>query len=109
MIQLIVIFLIILVMIVTARLQVWYFSYRREKDKREEVQSIYVMNLREREECELNRQGFIVFIRFLFLLSLFVSFLKKYLINCFNTVKLQKRQIFSNYLDYKVIRKDINN
>ena len=91
------------VAIVLVRVQIWHSSYIREKKKEEKDVSMYVMNLEEQEECRLKQQGFISFLRFLFLLSITTSFIKEVWVGFIVKFKVAKKEVMNNVM-YKVIR-----
>lgn len=84
--------------------QKWYSAYLREKKEVEQYQNIYVKNLQEMEEFRLNQQGFISFIRALFLFSLTGNFIKQVLKKWLIKVKLAKRQAVTESI-YSIIKK----
>ena len=95
---------VILVLLIFIPAQKWYASYRREQEQENRYKEFYVMNLEERKEHDLNLQGFISFIRFLFLLSIFGTFLKEvYYRWVFKFQSIKKLAINSTL--YKVIKK----
>lgn len=98
------IILILIFLIMLTISQKWYSSYLRERKEREKYMETYVMNLKEREEYYLNQQGFISFVRFLFLLSLLSTFLKDIVSSFLRKVNTTKRTI-SNSVFYKAVKK----
>jgi uncharacterized membrane protein len=94
--------LIVFLLIIPA--QKWYASYLREKKEEEEYKKYYVMNLEERKEHDLNNQGFISFVRFLFLLSILGTFLKEVFERWRLKFLLMKKLAINSTL-YKVIKK----
>ena len=96
--------LIVLLLLVLVSSQRWHASYEREKKDKEKYMETYVMNLREREEHNLGQQGFISFVRFLFLLSILGSFIRG-LWNGFILKVNLVRGSNINLILYKIIRK----
>jgi|UniRef100_A0A7C3WLD5 hypothetical protein len=91
--QLIIILILFLFMTFLLNSQRWYNSYLKEKDKKRKDLEIYVMNLKERQMFEMEKQGFVTFVRFLFLLSLFPSFIKNLVRSLIIEIKFVKNSM----------------
>lgn len=103
--ELILIVVIICLTILSVHAQKWHGYYLKNKVEEKKYFDVYVMNLEERKDYELSQQGFVSFVRFLFLLSLTGNFIKELFRRFYIRVKLARRYAINDVL-YRLIRED---
>jgi len=94
-----------LLAILGVQAQKWHSSYLKERAEEKKYFDVYVMNLEERKDYEMSQQGFIAFVRFLFLLSLTGSFIKELYRRGRIKLKLVKRYTINDVF-YKSIKEN---
>jgi hypothetical protein len=103
--ELIFITVIICLVILMVHAQKWHGSYLKEKIEEKKYFDVYVRNLEEMRDYELSQQGFVSFVRFLFLLSLSGNFVKELFRRFYTRFKLARRYAINDVL-YRLIRAD---
>jgi hypothetical protein len=103
--ELIFIIVIICLVLLMVHAQKWHGAYLKDKVEEKKYFDVYVRNLEEREDYVLSQQGFVSFVRFLFLLSLSGNFIKELFRRFHVRVKLARRYAINDVL-YRLIRED---